>query len=102
MPDRISDFDAQDSGIREIRVQDLVAGAANTAAQSFDPKKISIGVLLGERGEVGAVTAAQIHFDRSRARKNFGQRQWTKIVFRDEFNGRGSAGNLAVSSHLFR
>lgn len=102
MHDRISDFDAQDPGVRQIGVQDFVAGAANTTAQSLDSNEIPIRVLLGESGEISAVPAAQVHFDGGCARKNFGKWKWTKIICGNKFNDRGSARNPAVSSHLFR
>lgn len=102
MRNRISNFHAQNSGVPQVRLLNLVAGAVNTAAKSLDPEKIAILFLPSQSFQISAVTAAQIHFDRSGPRKHFGRRDWTKIIRGNKFHGRGSTRNPALLSHSFR
>jgi hypothetical protein len=100
--DGITEFDAQDPGVRQIGLQNFPAGAANATLKPLDPQEISIEILPGASRKIGAITAAEIHFDQSRPRKNFRERNGMKIVRWDEFNRVGELRNSAVSPHPIR
>ena len=82
MFDRVKDVRAHHACVRQLAVTNISAPGPDTSNEPLNAEEISLGVLLRQRNQNGAVASAKIDLERSTARED-----------RFEIKGRNEAGH---------